>query len=142
MIFSGDRRQMRDYFCAAWKKQQSGEVLQPLEELIASVVADHPEYHAIVQSEQELELDFKPESGTTNPFLHMGMHIAIREQVATDQPHGIAAIHRSLCHKCASAGDAEHRMMECLGESLWQAQRDNRLPDESSYLECLRKLVA
>jgi hypothetical protein len=29
-------------------------------------------------------------------------------------------------------------MMECLGEALWRAQRDNRLPDEVAYLECLK----
>lgn len=140
MIFSGDRTQMRQYFRAAWEKRQSGEALQPLEELIASVVADHPEYHAHVEAEPELEPDFLPESGATNPFLHMGMHIAIREQVATDRPNGIAAVHQSLCRRFANASDAEHRMMECLGESLWRAQRDNRLPDENAYLECLRKL--
>ncbi|MDH3713152.1 MAG: DUF1841 family protein [Gammaproteobacteria bacterium] len=140
MIFTGDRRQMRDFFRAAWHKRQRGEALQPLEELIASVIADHPEYHPYLESEQELELDFAPESGATNPFLHMGMHIAIREQVATDRPSGIAAVHQSLRRKFANAGDAEHRMMECLGESLWRAQRDNRLPDENAYLDCLQRL--
>jgi len=140
MIFSGDRKQMRAYFRAAWQKQQCGAALQPLEQLIASVVAEHDEYHAYLEDEHDLELDFTPAAGATNPFLHMGMHIAIREQVATDRPRGIAAVHQSLCRKLPSAGDAEHRMMECLGESLWRAQRENRLPDENAYLECLRKL--
>ncbi len=140
MIFTGDRKRMREFFRAAWQKQRSGAPLQPLEQLIASVVADHSEYHALLESEHELDAEFTPAAGTTNPFLHMGMHIAIREQVATDRPAGIAAVHQSLCRSLATAGEAEHRMMECLGESLWRAQRDNRLPDEDAYLECLRKL--
>jgi hypothetical protein len=105
MIFSGDRGQMRQFFRAAWRKRQDGEALPPLEELIASVIADHPEYHAYLEDGQELEPDFPPESGSTNPFLHMGMHIAIREQVATDRPRGIAAVHQSLCTKFASICD-------------------------------------
>ncbi len=140
MIFSGDRKQMREFFRSAWQKQQSGAPLQPLEQLVATVVAEHSEYHAYLENEQAPETEFNPAGGTTNPFLHMGMHIAIREQVATDRPSGIAAVHRSLCHRFASVGEAEHRMMECLGESLWRAQRENRLPDENAYLECLRKL--
>ena len=140
MLFSGDRKQIRALFRTAWQKQQTGAPLQPLEQLIASVVAEHSEYHAYLESGYELEADFNPASGVTNPFLHMGMHIAIREQVVTDRPQGIAAVHQSLCRKFGNAGDAEHRMMECLGESLWRAQRDARLPDENAYLECLRKL--
>jgi hypothetical protein len=31
-------------------------------------------------------------------------------------------------------------MMECLGQALWQAQRDQTHPDEMAYLECLRKI--
>ncbi len=131
---------MRGYFRAAWQKYASGEALQPLEQLIAGVVAEHPEYHGYLQADEALVEEFAPERGATNPFLHMGMHIAIREQVATDRPAGIAAIHRALCIRLADVGAAEHRMMECLGESLWRAQRDGRPPDEDAYLECLRKL--
>ncbi len=128
---------MRRFFRAAWRKHRDGEALEPLEQLIAGVVAEHPEYQACVEHEN-LPTDFTPEQGATNPFLHMGMHIAIREQVAADRPAGIAAVHRSLCRRLADAGAAEHRMMECLGESLWRAQRENCPPDERAYLECLR----
>jgi hypothetical protein len=31
-------------------------------------------------------------------------------------------------------------MIECLGEILWTAQRNNRLPDEQAYLDCLHKI--
>ncbi len=33
-----------------------------------------------------------------------------------------------------------HRMMECLAESLWRAERDRRLPDEETYLDCLVRM--
>jgi hypothetical protein len=31
-------------------------------------------------------------------------------------------------------------MMQCLSEALWQAQRNNAMPDESAYLACLKRL--
>ncbi len=70
----------------------------------------------------------------------MGFHLALREQVATDRPKGIADIHRKLATKMGDAHTAEHAMLEPLAETLWEAQRNNRMPDELAYLERLRKL--
>ena len=84
--------------------------------------------------------DYTPEMGQTNPFLHMGMHIAIREQLGGDRPAGILAVHQRLCRRLDSHA-AEHLMMECLGETLWEAQRGGGEPDERVYLERLRRLA-
>jgi hypothetical protein len=70
----------------------------------------------------------------------MGMHLAIREQVSTDRPVGVAGIHRMLSRKLGSAHEAEHLMMESLGEVLWRAQREDILPDDQAYLENLKRL--
>jgi hypothetical protein len=75
-----------------------------------------------------------------NPFLHMGMHIAIQEQINADRPPGSTSCYRSLLGKHPDEHKLQHRMMECLGRALWQAQRDRTMPDEAAYLECLRKL--
>ncbi|WP_204318325.1 DUF1841 family protein [Serratia marcescens] len=39
------------------------------------------------------------ELGETNPFLHMGLHLAVREQVATDRPQGIRTVYTKLIEK-------------------------------------------
>jgi predicted RNA polymerase sigma factor len=88
-----------------------------------------------------LEQDYRPEDGQTNPFLHMGLHLAIREQVSTNRPAGIASVHRSLAAKLGDVHAAEHAMIECLGQALWQAQRSGLPPDEAAYLESLRRLA-
>ena len=85
-------------------------------------------------------MEFMPEMGMTNPFLHMGMHITILEQIGANRPSGITALYQQLLRSYPSAHDLEHSMMECLGETLWQAQRNNTLPDESQYLEQVRLL--
>lgn len=141
-MFTQNRDQLRQFFLQSWQKFNSNEPLQPLEALIAGVIADHPEYHSLIESGHDaLDRDYTPEQGQTNPFLHMGMHITIREQVQTDRPTGIAALHQQLTLKTGDIQEAEHLIMECLGAALWEAQRSSGMPDEAAYLECLRKLV-
>ena len=138
MIFSQDRNELRRMYADAWQKRVAGQVLSPLEAQIATVVEEHPEYHAAVSG--DLDKDFAVEGGQTNPFLHMGLHLGIREQVATNRPAGIAAVFEALAARMSDPHEAEHRMIDCLAEALWEAQRQNRPPDETAYLERLRRL--
>jgi hypothetical protein len=134
------RDEVRRVYLDVWQKMTSASILEPMEALIAEVIELHPEYHALLDDQENAkQAEFTPESGQSNPFLHMGMHIALREQVATDRPPGVKTLHQQLC---SSKGqhDAEHAMMECLGQVLWQAQRDNAMPDDQTYLDCLKKL--
>ena len=94
MIFGQDRNELRQMYASAWRKHRDSDVLSPLEAQIAQVIDDHPEYHEAVTG--NLDRDFEVEGGQTNPFLHMGLHLGIREQVATNRPAGIAAIFESL----------------------------------------------
>jgi len=136
-----DRSSLRRLYVESWRKHREGRVLEPLEAQIAAVVAQHPEYHTLLENEAALTRDWTPEHGATNPFLHMGLHLAIREQVATDRPAGIAAVHAALAGRFADALEAEHAMIECLGAALWEAQRDGKAPDEKRYLDALQALL-
>ena len=142
MIFGQDRNQLRQMYIDAWKKQLAGELMQPLEAMIAEIVVMHPEYHSMLEAgEDSLDRDFNPEMGESNPFMHMGMHIAIREQLSTDRPAGIVDAHKQLMSRLQDAHEVEHHIMECLGRALWDAQQNNTAPDESQYLRCVQKLA-
>ena len=141
-MFGHSREQLRRMYVDTWRKQQAGEPLSALETMIAEVVAMHPEYHALLKrGEDALDRDFLPEQGETNPFMHMGMHIAIREQLSTDRPAGIVDAIRTLLARVQDAHEVEHRVMECLGQSLWKAQRTGQTPDEVAYLRCVQGLA-
>ena len=105
MIFGQDRNELRKMYVEAWQKHLAGRPMSPLEAQIADVIAEHPEYHDAVTGD-DLDGDYTPGEGRTNPFLHMGLHLGVREQVATDRPAGIAAIHRELA---ARHGDPHAR---------------------------------
>jgi hypothetical protein len=137
-----DRSSLRRHYVEAWRKHRAGTPLEPLEHRLVTVIEQHPEYHPLFEGDdQALARDYAPESGQSNPFLHLGLHLAIREQVATDRPPGIAAVHRDLSQSLGDAHAAEHRMLEKLGEALWLSQRTGRPPDEAAYLESLRQLI-
>ena len=137
-MFSQDRTQLRQMFFHAWQKHRAGETTEPLESLIIQVILLHPEYHSLLDNpETSLDRDYLPENGETNPFLHMSMHIAIAEQRSTGRPLGIEALYQALNRKLADPHEAEHQMMDCLMEMIWQSQRNNTLPDEQGYLDCL-----
>lgn len=141
-MFGNDRDSLRRYYCMVWRKANASQPLEPLEQIIAGVIRDHPEYQPVVtDAETALGHEYTPEMGQTNPFLHMGMHIAIQEQLGSNRPAGILDVYQQLCRRLADHHTAEHQMMECLGETLWEAQRAGREPDEWVYLERLRRLA-
>lgn len=140
MIFGQNRGELRRMYVAAWQKHVDGRPMSLLETQIADVIAEHPEYHAVVTG-PEYEQDYRPERGETNPFLHMGLHLSLREQIATDRPVGVKIVYAQLSDRLCDAHAAEHRMIDCLAETLWEAQSQNRAPDEQQYLERLRRLA-
>lgn len=141
-MFGNDRNQLRRYYIEVWRKAQDGQPLEPLERIIADTIALHPEYHAMLaDADTALGREYLPEGGESNPFMHMGMHIAIHEQLNANRPAGIREIYQQLCSRDGDAHRTEHRMMECLAEMMWQAQRQGAMPDENLYLQRLRELA-
>ncbi len=146
MLLSNDRGQLRRFYFTAWRKYRQRLPMEPLEHQVAELIARHPEYHALFDTDPDraeavLQQDYLPESGQTNPFLHLGLHLGLLEQVSADRPAGIRAVYQALCDRCGDPHEAEHRMMACLAEMIWQAQRDGALPDEKVYMESLKQLV-
>ena len=140
MMFSNDRDRLRRVFYDCWQLKQDGKPLDALQQMIASVIEQHPEYHRVLENDRLIDQDYDPVHGGTNPFLHMSMHIALTEQITTDRPAGVKDVHLRLTLATGSAHEAEHRMMQCLSEAIGQAQRSNTAPDENAYLACLRKV--
>jgi hypothetical protein len=141
-MFNPTREQSRDFLFESWRKFRANEALSGMESIAVELISLHPEYHQMLDDrgrylDRYRDRDYPPEFGETNPFLHLNMHIAIREQVSVDQPRGVRAHHIALSAKSGSALEAEHEMMECLGEMIWQAQRQHTAPDANVYLDCL-----
>ena len=138
-MFNPSREQARRFFCESWRKHRERLVLEGAEATAADLIAEHPEYHALLEDPQAaVEREFTPEGGQMNPFLHLSLHLAIAEQISIDQPPGIKAAYFAL-RRTLEVHDAEHAIMECLGETLWRAQRNNAPMEGEAYLDCVRR---
>ena len=143
MIDTYTRDQLRRSYAQAWSKHLTHVPLTPQEAMIAEVIHAHSEYHALVMDgDTAAAFEPGPADATENPFLHMGLHLAIREQVAIDRPPGVRELHHLLQARTGDRHRAEHVLMEALGQTLWQAQRSGRAPDEAQYLTLARQALS
>lgn len=141
-MFNPSREQARQFLFDTWRKYKQREVLTAMEDMALETILLHPEYQVILEDPARYQdKDYLPETGDTNPFLHMGMHIAIREQLSIDQPPGIRQRFRHLSEKTGDEHAAVHQIMECLAEMIWQAQRNQTEMDAAVYFDCLDRRV-
>ena len=141
-MFTPSRDEVRHFFFTTWRKYRSASPFEGLEKTALDILLLHPEYHPLLdQPEKNLHRDYTPEAGAENPFLHLSLHLAVAEQLSIDQPPGITRLYRQLLARCANEHEALHHLLECLGETIWEAQRKKMAPDQDAYLERIRLRV-
>ncbi|HEX7951604.1 MAG TPA: DUF1841 family protein [Burkholderiales bacterium] len=139
-MFTPSRANARNFFFDTWRMYRAHMPLEGLQRIALEIILLHPEHHALLEDAQRnRERDFAPDGGEINPFLHLSLHLAVAEQLSIDQPRGISAAFRQLAGRAASEHDALHVLLDCLGETVWRAQRNRATPDEAAYLECVRR---
>jgi hypothetical protein len=139
-MFNPTRDEARTFLFESWRKRSVGELLTPLEDLTAQLIDKHPEFHILFNDpERNQDKDYAPDGNVLNPFLHLMMHLTIEEQISIGQPQGIREQFARLTQKYESEHEAQHAIMDCLGEMIWQAQRNKTAPDPAIYLSCLEK---
>ena len=139
-MFAPSQNDVRRFFCDAWRKHRDALPLTPIEAQAADWINEHSEYHAdLADVDHALAAVFDMEAGRTNPFLHLSLHLSITEQIGIDQPSGIRQAFELLRHRLGSAHEAQHEVMECLGEMIWASQRSGLPPDGQAYLDCVRR---
>lgn len=134
-MFTNDREAYRQFFFQTWQKHLRGLPLEPVEKQLVAVMIMHPEYHEFLAQAGVTEFEVEE-----NPFMHMGLHMAVQEQIDLDRPAGVRECYQTLVNKVGDVHQSLHMMMTCLGKLLWQAQQDGVQPDENIYLDMIRKL--
>ena len=139
-MFTPSQEEVRNFFFETWRKFHAKEPVTPLEAMALDAISQHPEYHPVLEKpEKYRQRDYRPEAGETNPFLHLSMHLSVEEQLSIDQPPGVRAEFERLCQKLGEKHAAQHALLECLGEMIWQSQRNNTPYDPRVYFDCLAR---
>lgn len=139
-MWSSDRQVLRKVYVTAWRRFCNHMPLSGVEPLIVQTLVAHPEYRPLYA--QESIDDDPPAYGQTPPFLHLSLHVALLEQLASERPPGIGAHFARLTAALGDSHKAQHLMIDCLEETLFEAQRRGAAPDEKAYLACLERLPA
>ena len=137
-MFTTDRLKQRKFLAQAWEKYNSNHVLEPLELQLAKIIERHPEYQEFIKN---LDTEYFPEQGKTNPFLHINLHLALQDQLGLDQPKGIKKIYSQLLKKIKDTHQVEHIMMEQIAEMIFNSQKYNKTMNLKYYLESLNELI-
>ncbi len=142
-LYNPSRDQARQFLFDAWAKFKQQAQLSDLEKIAVEVMQMHPEYHAILDApERYMQQQYFPEMGETNPFLHLSLHLSVIEQISINQPIGILDIYEQLKQKHQDQHLAQHDILDCLAETIWQSQRNNTPLDSAHYLSLLQQRVA
>ena len=138
MLYSQDRTEQRQFLAKSWKKFTNKETLEPLEKLLASIIQIHPEYHGLINN---VDSNYFPEQGEVNPFLHINLHLALRDQLSINQPTGIKDAYDQLLVKLKNEHAVEHLMMDCIAEMIFSSQKNQAPMDHQAYFQCIQNQV-
>ncbi len=134
MLYTQDRTQQRKFLANTWQKFLDKKILDPLETQLAQVIEIHPEYHSLIK---DIESDYFPEQGEVNPFLHINLHLSLREQLSINQPHGIKEYYQKILSNIKDAHETEHKMMDCIAQMIFSSQKNKQPMDHQAYIHCL-----
>lgn len=134
MPYTQNRTEQRQFLANAWQKFLSKQRLEPLEKQLVQIIELHPEYHALISN---VELDYLPESGKVNPFLHINLHLSLHQQLSINQPKGIQDCYQKLLNKIKDSHPVEHLMMDCIAEMVFLSQKNNVPMNYQAYMQCL-----
>ena len=140
MLFQPSQADVRRFFCATLAKARANQPLEAIETIASLWIDEHPEYfEALSDVDAALQEMPTPETGASNAFLHLSMHLSLSEQCSIDQPRGIRQAVELLTARLDSLHDAHHSAMECLGTMIWESQRAGLPPDGQAYIDCVQR---
>lgn len=139
MLFGENRMDHRQVLFDVWSKHERQLPLDPMEKKMLSIILNHPEYHTLLSNpEKNLDMDYFAESGETNPFLHMGLHLTLLEQIQTDQPRGITSLYKKAVTSFGEVHEAEHCIMNSLAIELHALLKEHKPFDEKAYFKRIK----
>lgn len=123
----------RQVFSETWQKYRASQALTAFEKPLLEVILQHPEYHPELEKPDLLSHFAMDE----NPYLHLGLHMGLLEQLSTERPAGINHAYERLLAIIQDVHETQHHMMKVMAELLWAAQNKGALASEAEYLEKL-----
>ena len=121
MLFQPSQADVRQFFCTVYAKARAGQTLEAIETIASLWIDEHPEYqNELADVDTAIASVNQSANDSSNPFLHLSMHLSVSEQCSIDQPRGIRQAVELLTYRRNSLHLAHHEVMECLGQMIWE----------------------
>lgn len=137
-MYTNEIQAYRSAFYNAWQKYKNHQPLEAFEYQLINVIEQHPEYHALLSQAPKETQSYTLEE---NPFFHLSLHLAILDQIKLNRPDGVKIIYDNLVKMLVDTHEVTHKMMACLAEVMWEAQKNGNTPDEDKYLQKLKEIL-
>ncbi len=122
----------RKVFYDAWMRHQERLALSEFDQRLIQVMLKYPQYtHCITPEEIPVEEGL-------NPYVVMGAHLELSEQIALDRPQGVRKVFQDLVIRYDDQ-KAEKMMLDVLLSVLSQSYQRSEVPDYQVYLQLLKK---
>ena len=97
----------------------------------------HPDMHQMVMDGKDLPERIKDETGNVwSPRLHVAMHAAVENQLAIDEPAGIAALALKLeAEKIFGSHEVRHVIMDALTVQIYEAQKNKKAFNPDQFMK-------
>lgn len=120
----------RVFFLQAWKKHLQGSKLSDLESQVRDVLLLYPQYISELNQDKTYPLE-------DNPYIQMGLHLTVWDQVRTNRPEGIRPWFLEAC-VANSQKEVEQLMLMVLRQTVYVSYQAGNLPCEQKYLNILK----
>ena len=138
-MYSTDIKDYRKFYVDAWSAYKAGSSLTQNQRLVAEVIRDHPEHHGLFES-LEVALNHQSPPNQQSPFVHLSLHVVVREQVQGNMPVGISTLYQEKYMALKDAHQAEHVLMTALAKTLAVQSPANGL-DAAAYFKAIKEAL-
>jgi hypothetical protein len=122
-----------------WEAWQRGDKLEGEELILAAIMNEHDEWHAMwARADEVNDAELEEEGG--NPFLHIVMHQIVKTQMDGELPVARATF-ETLIERGFDAHEAVHRIAAVLVEELHTVLSRKRSFNEARYVRKLKTLA-
>lgn len=125
--------QVRLMFCDVFHKMRERKILDQVESRVCQVIEHYPQYHDLLANREGVNQAYSMDE---NPYLQMSLHLAVVEQIETDQPPGVRGFYETQILKYP-VDHVQKQMVKVLRQLIHRSLSELGLAFHQEYLQAL-----
>ena len=111
------------------------------ENLIASVMFQHPEFDPIWEMGEMCAAPHEINGEVVNPFVHTALHLSLEKQIGNNDPEEVVEVFHQLLKDGEERHHIIHRIGAIYAAIYFNNFRKGQLFEDGQYIELVRNLI-